>query len=527
MDFGNRGIMRGADQLQPGRLERSAGVEPPEAKMTVADYILFTLHTLGSTAFHTTRGMESTPLVTASSKQSLLKPLFWDNLQEAVWAGQSVSRNQGLGTILGPESLLSGIFEGIISSSHELLPMLFVVRRSLRVETKELCGLPLSMPEKGRREIRGLIRKFSAAYFLIDDRRTAAARIDKAIDASLELLQPVVIELPDEVAQSYIPSHTYRKTVFNYEDQDLIKSCWLTILSRLEQAQSPVFILGHECWPPLWHHTLLILSEEFHAETIASEDLFGHLGSYQPEKFQGYLQLNTIDIDLEDAFDSIFIFGVPSDTPWLETITTHHDLSSGWAQELFTLNSSGVSFGDGREFMPSPCLKEFFCRAPLIVGAAWTVQNKSVSYDLPLWYSLVSTLKDPSSPLFVPHDGQLIASVIKMPPFAKIFIQPENAEDSWVSVSIAAWTQGDSSHVIFAAGNIDSLMRAFGRLHHHPVPTNLIFLLQDSENSTQEAASLLSATILTNAQDVDNWLTHAINTSRRPGLIWMAPEGEE
>jgi len=94
-------------------------------------------------------------------------------------------------------------------------------------------------------------------------------------------------------------------------------------------------------------------------------------------------------------------------------------------------------------------------------------------------------------------------------------------------VSIAAWAHGDPYHVIFAAGNIGSLARAFGRLHRHPIPSNLIFLLQDSENSTQEAASLLTATILANEHDADDWLAHGKNSSKHPGIIWMAPEGED
>ncbi len=519
--------MRGADQLQPGHLERSEGVEPDAAKMTVADYILFKLHTLGNTAFHTVRGMESSPLVSSSQKNNLLEPVFWDSLQEAVWAGQSISRCDGFGAIFGSETLLPAILDGLILSSYELIPLLFIVRRSLRVETKELCGLSLSVHEKGRKELRALVRRFSAAYFLIDDRRTAASRIDKAIDASLELLQPVVIELPDEVAHSYIPAHSYRKTVFNYEDWDLIKSCWLTILSRLEQAQSPLFILGPECWPSLWHHTLLILGGEFGADIIASEALYGHLGTYQPEKFQGYIQLDTIDTDLEDSFDSLFVFGVPSDCKWLETTATHHDVSSGASQELFILNSSGVSFGDGREFMPPVCLNEFFCHAPLIAGTAWPEQSVFSVDPIPSWLALISTLKAPSSPLFVPHDTQLIASLLRFSPFAKIFIQPESADDSWVSVSIAAWAKGAPSHVIFAAGTIESLTHSFGRLHRHPVPHNLIFLLHDSEDSTQEAAALLSATVLSNEKDVNEWVCHSNSTSKHPGVIWMAPEEAE
>ena len=51
--------MRGADQLQPGHTEHAQSVAPPEARMTVAEYILFKLHTLGVTAFHTIRRLEA------------------------------------------------------------------------------------------------------------------------------------------------------------------------------------------------------------------------------------------------------------------------------------------------------------------------------------------------------------------------------------------------------------------------------------------------------------------------------------
>lgn len=516
--------MRGADQLQPGHLERSEGVDPHEAKMTVADYILFKLHTLGSTTFHTIRGMESCPLVTSTFKHNLIEPIFWDTLQEATWAGQTMSRCHGFCAVLGPENLLPGIFEGLVLSSYGLIPLLYVIRKSLKMETKELCGLPLSVQEKGTKELHTLLRKFSAAYFALDDRRTAAARIDKAIDGSLELLQPVVLELPDEVALSYIAPHVYRKTVFNYEDQEIIKSCWATILSRLEQAQSSLFILGAECYPPLWHHTLLILGEQFQAHILASESLFGHLGSFHPKKFQGYFLLEHLDIDLDAAFDSVFVFGVPSDCTWLETVTTHHDLSSGVNQELFILNSSGVSFGDGREWMPPFCLKEFFCQAPLLEVGFWPEQTESLQKKMPPWYSLIASLKGTSSPLFVPRDDSLISSLLQLPPFAKIFIQPDTADDLWTAISIAAWAKADPYNVIFAAGTMTSLLRAFCRVPLHKAPQNLIFLFQDSENAIKEAASVLAATILRTEEEINSWLAVYPTAAGRPGIIWMTPE---
>jgi hypothetical protein len=515
--------MRGADQLQPGHLEHSESIEPPEPKMTVAEYILFKFYSLGGTAFHTIRGLESTPLVSTSFRQNLVEPLFWNTIQEAVWASQSLARRQGFGAVFGPESMVCELFEGIVSSAYQLLPLVYVIQRSLRIESKELCGLSLSIHEKGRKELRGLIRKFSAAYFLLDDRRTAAARIDKAIDASLELLQPVVIELPDEVAQSYIPAHTYRKTVFNYEDQDLIKSCWQTILSRLEQAQSPLFILGHECWPPLWHHTLLILGGQFEVETVASPELFGHLGTYQPEHFQGYFQLLSLGIDLQEIFDSIFVFGVPSDNSWLEMISTHHDLALGETKEFFTINSCGVSFGDGREFMPSPCLKEFFYQAPLITAKEDIIRLLPAASSIPAWYAAAASLKGLHAPLFVPNDQQIISTLIKAPPFAQIFIQPDNADESWMSVAISAWAHDYPSQVILAAGNFESLFRIPDAHLHRFIRNNLILLVHGSESSTEEAASLLGAVILTTCFDLEHWLTDP----RTPGIIWIDSDESE
>lgn len=516
------------EALQPGHLERRQSVEPEEAKITVADYLLFKLHALGCSAFHTVRGMETSPLPLSSQKTPLLEPLYWDGLQEAAWAGQNAARCQGFGAVVCPESFMPALFEGLVSSSYSLLSILFVVQRSIRLETKELCGLPLSVRERGLKDLRMLMRKYSAACSIIDDRRTAAARIDAAIDASFELLQPVVIDLPDEVALSYIPPHTYRKTVFNYEDQDFIKSCWTTILSRLEQAQSSLFVLGQECWPPLWHHTLLIMGEEFHTDIIASEMLYGHLGSYQPNKFLGYTQLSSLHADLEESYDSLFVFGVPSDCPWLEAVATHHDLlPSGTGQELYILNSNGVSFGDGREFMPPVCLNDFFCHAPLVVGTTCGEQSSAPPQLIPSWHSLVSSIKNQSSPLFVPHDETIIASLIHLPPFAKIFIQPRDADDSWFSVSIASWAKSDPTHVMFAAGNIESLTRGLGRLHRHPIPHNLILLVHASEDPSQEASSLLSGTPLATEDDINEWLTTNSSKSKHPGIIWMAAEGQE
>ena len=510
--------MRGADQLQPRHVEQPEGIPPPDVMITVAEYLLLQLHRLEVTALHTIGGMETSPLVTATHTLNILEAIFWDHLQEALWASQNSSKCQGFGAIFCPELLLAGVFQGIVSSSYERIPLLFVVRRSLRVETKELCGLPLSVQEKGRKELRQLVKKFSAAYFLLDDRKTAAARIDRAIDTSLELLQPVVIELPDEVAQSFIPPHTHKRPVFNYEDHDIIKSCWHTILSRLEQAQAPLFIIGNECWPSHWHHTLFQLAAEFQAKIIASSELWGHLGADQPEGFLGYLPLHTLDI--EGSFDSLFIFGVPSDCPWLETTTTHHDLTYSGDEELFCLNSSGLSFGDGREYISAPSLQEFFCHAPCIAETDPPYKKTSRYESRPIWYSLVCMLQDPSSPLFVHRDESLLSEILQLPPFAKIFIQPEGADDAWGTVSATCWSKIDPSHTIFVAGNTQFLTRAFGNLHYL-IPNNLIFLLHDSENTIKEVSSLLAASILTVEDDIDEWCSLSKNPSHRPCIIWL------
>lgn len=511
--------MRGADQLQPGHVEHSEQLPPPDARITVAEYLLSQLQRLDVSVLHTTGGTEDSPLVACTHAQHFIEPLFWNNIQETLWAGQQSSQCQGLGALFVSERLLAGVFDGIVSSAYARLPLLFIVRRSLRVETKEICGLPLSVLEHGREELRHLIMRFSPAHVLIDDRRTAADRIDRAIDTALELLQPVVIELTDEVAQSVIPPHTHKKPAFTYEDQDITKGCWNTILSRLEQAQAPLFVIGRECWPPSWHRTLLALANTFHARVIASQELWGHIESLLPELFQGYLPLATVDT--EGLSDSVFIFGVPSDNVWLEATTTHHDVNYSSHEELLCLNSSGVLFGDGRDVASGPSLNEFFDQAPRFSLTEWPSQIFSIYETLPAWHSLVFMLKDLASPLFVPLDTALLSLVLRAPPFAKIFIQPEEADDSWGSVSATCWSKIDIAHTIFVAGTTRFLTRAFGH-PHALIPHNLVFLLNDSENTVEEMAPLLKASVLADERDVEDWIASSHHPAQRPGLIWIS-----
>jgi hypothetical protein len=511
--------MRGADQLQPRHVEHSEELPPPEVRITVSEYLLSQLQRLDVSVLHTVAGMEETPLVACTHTQHFIEPIFWDSSQEAVWAVQQSAQCQGLGAIFISDHLIAGAFEGIVSGAYERLAILFILRRSLRIETKEVCGLPLSIQERGREEVRRLMMQFSTAHVLIDDRKSAASRIDRAIDTALELQQPSVIELPDELAQSVIPPHIHKKSVFNYEDQEIIKGCWNTVLSRLEQAHDPLFIIGHECRTPQWHQTLLALANTFHVRVMASQELWGHIESMLPSGFQGYFAQNSLQT--EGLSDCLFVFGVPSDSLWLEMTITHHDLSYSNNEDLFCLNSSGVFFGDGRDIISAPCLKEFFAHSPRFAVRDWPLQTLPQYDDLPPWHALASMLKDLDSPLFVPRDTILLSLLLRVPPFAKIFIQPEESDDSWGTTSAICWSKIDISHTIFIAGNTRFLTRAFG-CPLTLIPHNLVFLLNDSENTVEEISAVLQATVMTDEHDVEEWIASSNNPHQRPGLIWIS-----
>jgi hypothetical protein len=495
------------------QFETQGGPLVDHAKMTVAEYLLGQLYTLGVSHLHTVSSTLSSPLVIAAiENSSLINIVAWDTPEEALWASQTIAQSQGLSALYLPEHFLSHVFNSVTATSTTVTPLLHIVQRSLISDIKEICGMPMSAKERGRSELRHLIQKLSASYLLLEDRRTAASRIDRSLDTSLELLQPSVIDLPDEVAQAYIPPHTYRKTVFNYEEGDLIKNIWDTIILRLEQAKNPLFVLGEQCWPDMWHHVLLVLAGQFEVNVIASEALWGHLGSYTPPEMHGYQVLHSPD--LLETYDSTFVFGVAADHPWLESLLTNHDLVGNGEKELFVLHTTGVSFGDGSDAIPPPPLGEFFFRAPLI-ERKWIEQQDSFKTQAPDWYQLVLQFPDKKLPLFATHDLALLSCLMSFPPFAMLYIQPEEADERWLSVASESVLLKIHAVSLVAGSNV-TLSKAFEKAEPL-ILENIIFLLYDTKEQKDEFVSEIGAIQLTSEEMVTSWFSERDH----PGLIWI------
>jgi len=505
--------MQGAEQLHPTYLEKGERVPPPDAQMTVADYLLYKLSLLGVTSFHTIPALQLQPLCASAHQNRSVEAISWNTLSHAIWAAQIGAQCQGFSAVYCPEDLLHEVFNGIVCCTQTLTPMLFVVRRSLKLESKELCSLPLSAKERGRKELRHLIHELSATHLVLDDRRTAARLIDKALDTSLELLQPVVLDLPDQVALSYIPSHIYRKTVFNFEDQDLIKSCWRTILSRLEQAHYPLCIFGPEC-EPFSKDPLLALANTYNASVIASEHLWGHLGLQEPSLMQGYSCMTQLEICEGEEFDSIFVFGVPADCHWLEELITQHDLADDPNNELFVIHSNGVFFGDGRDTIPIPSLKEFFLNAPTLEEEY--VERKKNAHIYPLVEEkTLSLISDSSSPLFSLHSPSLLSFLIEHKPMAKLYLPPPLADESWLVVAAARWSAVNPGQTIFIAGNAMTLTKVRLYSEQVPLPNTVVFLLIDTI-SPKAVSQAPFETVLSDSPSIEAW-----RAEKKPACVWI------
>lgn len=505
--------MRGAEQLHPTYLEKGERVPPPNAQMTVADYLLYKFSLLGVTSFHTIPALQLCPLCSSAHQRRSVEPISWNTLSHAIWAAQMGAQCQGLSAVYCPEDLLHEVFNGVICCSQTLTPLVFVVRRSLKVETKELCSLPLSAKERGRKELRQLIHDLSATHLVLDDRRTAARLIDRALDTALELFQPVVLDLPDQVALSYIPSHIYRKTVFNFEDNDLVKSCWRTILSRLEQAHDPLCIFGPEC-EPFWKAPMLALANRYHASVIASEHLWGHFESNEPELMQGYTCMSYLDICEGEGFDSIFVFGVPADCHWLEALITQHDLSDDPNHELFAIHSNGVFFGDGRDTIPIPSLKEFFLHVPIIEDRHIRQKKTSFAPHL-LEKETLSLISDPSSPLFSLNSPPLLSFLIEHHPIAKLYLPPPLADESWLAIAAGRWSTANPGQTIFIAGNAMTLSKIRLYSEQISIPNTTIFLLIDTI-SPKSVSQAPFDTILSDQNSIEAW-----KAEKKPACIWI------
>lgn len=478
-----------------------------ENRTTVAEYLLGKLEKLDVSCLHTVRGTEDLFLPLIAKRKFSIEVKFWNNIEEAIWAATMASQCSRFSALFCQEHFLPTLFEGVLHTSHILTPILFIVQKSIHTETRELCGLPLSCKERGYKDLRQIMQRFSATYLFLDDRKTAAQRIDKAIDSSLELLQPVVLDLPDEVAQAYIPSHTYKKTIFNYEENDLISSAWDTVLSRLEQADKPLFVLGSECWPSAWHEPVLSLAHMHNAALFAAQELWGHLP--RNSIVRGYSSMNALSTD---PYDTIFIFGVPADSYWLENVLTNHDITS-FDQEFFSINSQGILFGNGKDTIQEPCLREFFRKAPEEMH--FSPEPSDIS-SIPSWHSLAASLAEPLSPLFSHNDEELLSFLTASSPFARIQIRPKEADQTWIKIAAQSWERVSLSFApIFIAADALTLIKVFEKERHTPY----IYLASSLDTSKEELALYLGAIPIHDFESCREWKKGQANGKNQPGLI--------
>lgn len=499
-------------KLHPDSSELQALASPPERGITVAHYLCQRLNIHGASALHTISTLEESPVVISGEIHRLIEPKFWSTIREATWTASIDSRYKSLGVIYTPEPHITDVIEGIIVGAHELLSLVFIVQHSLRTGAKALCGLPLSPREQSRRELSKLCSKLSATHVLLDDRRTAADQIDRALDRTERLHQPVVLELPDEIAQSLIPPHTYKKTIFNSEDHDSIALCWETIINRLQQAHAPLLVLGHECYRPEWNRTLLCLSQAFRADVVASPELWGHFGADVPEGFQGYFSLDDDFIGFEETYDSLFLFGVSNDAQWQESLITNPYAHPEKTKEFFSINASTLLF-EPSEWMQPPCLDDFFHHIPHMNSS---VVGEDFNESLPIWHTIIGKLST-SSPLFAACDRVLLRTIIQTPPCASLLIQPETADASWASTCALHWSQTHRS-VIFVAGSSEYLRIAFST-NSSSVPENLVLLVQGSFLEMEEVKEQLGGIFLPSEQEASRW--RAIPLRRPPAVVWI------
>jgi hypothetical protein len=289
--------------------------------------------------------------------------------------------------------------------------------------------------------------------------------------------------------------------VFNHEDSDVINSTWRTLCARLEQANNPLIMLGPECWSTDFFQAILRLSQEYRTALMVSEEFFGRLGLFEPEGMRGFYQLDAIDPEDLFEFDSLFLFGVPADYRVVEHLTMYHDLSDVNNVDLFILNSTALIFGDGRDSMPPLCMKEFFAHAPPPCTSAWPSQNILKVEESPLWYRIVNAIKLEESALFIENDSYVVSFFIQHQPFAKIFIQPEDSDESWFWVAPIAYN--NAMVPIFIAGTTDTVLRVMEN-RIYCLPNNSVILLHD-EGSSEDFLDGLPITILEEEQMAIEW----------------------
>jgi len=227
-----------SERLFPKKLRKKA---KPEERLTVGQYLL---RELGHASVDTFFGKQEKEL------KRLIQLMKVQDFIPTASAGEMASgyaKVEQCGCFLTTRTLLEKEAHLILRASYEHTPLICIVgtkEESTCEETLQEALRFVQETEELETIFHKLLRSFFIATFIIDDRLTAAKKIDRAIDIARHYQKPVAIEISENMIDAVIPKHIRRATHFFHSDPESLRDACKQILKALSSAKRPAIVMG-------------------------------------------------------------------------------------------------------------------------------------------------------------------------------------------------------------------------------------------------------------------------------------------
>lgn len=347
---------------------------PHKEQMVIADYLMMEVVTTNIDVVFLSPHVQESCLMEAAKKCSFEHVVSSISDKDALVEALAYARARGTGcVVINQESLITLLHE-IVTAIDDGIPLAIIMITGQKFNT-----IIENATIKAMESIQGVLESTLGAYMIIDDRRLAATRIDRALDTLQALHLPIMIEISEEVARSYMPPHIYRKTIFNHDEQDLLASVWDTMFSRIKEASRPTLVIGKQIRRREWSITLCQIAKNWNMQLFIDPEITGSV----PKHFLGeYTPFTERTLGQTEYSDSLFCFGIESENRWQKKIIEEQLFYEELPYDLIAMNSSYLFFSGQDDVISISSLEDFFLIRPSILHES-IIQSTQKELPLP------------------------------------------------------------------------------------------------------------------------------------------------
>ncbi len=505
--------------------------------LTVAEYLIFELSAAGVDVLFCSPAVRDAYLTGASQTNLLKSARIMNSPREAAYAAIAYTKDIGIGAFVVEEAELLSLLYDLTLSTDEGIPVVTIIISPSYGENLPGYFIHESAQKRALEQVKTILEGVLGSYVSINDRRTAGARIDRALDVVQQLKLPTMIEITDEVSRSILPTHVYRKTIFNHEEQDLFYSSWETIISRLHHATTPAIAIGKQVRKKTWLMLLARLARKWNAHLFLDPDIAGSLSKLDTGDYTPLVGDNQIATVAFHNHDTLFCFGIESEHGWLQAILEEFSLQEQTCHEVMSVNATSLFFGDGKDPFLIFCLEEFFQSIPseiLIELSKMPQEEKSndtnikIAHPIDPLYEMMECFEAGSIFLLdlSPEETERFQTTLQN---ISIWNKPNHASDNWITATLTGLRMGKHSRVIALASEDPQLLEMIStwwteeaiRFHYSEVKLALVLV---SKHDHANLSSLLQPYFFNKIGLFKEWIhKKSRNSGSSIGVIVMPP----